>query len=185
MKSFIAMLTISLFFSFNIYSYDNQRFSKLSASFVNIKDAKNKESALEYAKQSVNILDSYSIKEIKKYSRYNTLGNIYMYYGFLIKNEKDVDETIRAFNRALEIRNDPNSHKELATSYKKKYNEAILDGNKKQEKHYGQKIYYHLDKYIVIAKIKDKRWDARLNYFEVYMSKTALAKSKKQKNKKI
>lgn len=185
MRNLAIVFIVTLFLSFSVYSYDNQELSRISASFSNIKKSEDKQVALKYAKHSVNRLDGYSIKQIKNYERYGTLGSIYMYYGFLIKNEKDVDETIRVFTRALEIRNDPNSHKELATSYKKKYNDAVLDRDRKKEKYYGEKIYYHLNKYIVIAKIEDNFWQKRRDYFEIYIPKRSLAKYKKQNNKKM
>ncbi len=181
MKTFIFTILISLFISISVYSNNVQvELDKLSHSLSNIINANDTKIALQYAKRSVAALDNHAMKDIVKSQRREALGSIYMYYGFLTRHDKDPDDAIKAFTRALQIRVDPYSNKYLATLYKKKYNESVLKNDMAQEKYYGQIIYQHLDEYIQISGTKDKVWQKRRDYFKYYLddAKTKVANNR-------
>ncbi len=179
-------IVLFLVFSFNVYGieheiYEYDDLSKIAASLKSVRNASNRQEALKILDRNLVLLNTYSINDIKKSRSFEALGSLYMYYGFLMNDDpKKTDAAINAFNKALSIRNEPMSHKEIATAYKKKYDEAVLSDNMSEEFLYGEKVYYHLKQYMRLAGVTSESWKERLAYFEVYAPKETLqVKSKK------
>lgn len=122
-------------------------------------------------KAAVNIFDRYDTGELATFKYYVSAGDAYIYYALLMKG-KNKDEEIRAYERGLDLRKDPESIMRLATCYKAKYNKAIKSDNIKQEIYYGERIYSLLKTYIAITGLKDEKWIGYREYFKVYSPDT-------------
>ncbi len=182
----IVVVVLCLSFSLSIYAYANEIYehddlSRIAASLKSVRNATTRAEALKILNKNISVLDTYSVDAIKKSRSYEALGSLYMYYGFLLDDDnKKIDEAIKAFNKALAIRSEPNSHKELATIYKKRYDKAIESDNSVDESFYGEKVYYHLKQYMRLGHVTSDSWKERLSYFEAYASQESLqVKSKK------
>lgn len=142
------------------------------------------EIALKELKKCIDILDEYKTEVLKSHEKNISLGNIYLYYASMTKGNVSIDETIRLLSRSLKIKNDPYTHKELASVYKIKYDDAVINNNAKEEQTYGAIIYEHLNKYIILSHNKSKTWKERRDYFNSYSKKkVAESSTKKYKTK--
>lgn len=119
-------------------------------------------------KNAVSILDSRDISIIKKHPHYTSLGDIYMYAAFKLEKEIEIDEAIKLLERAVLIRKDPTSVYKLTTLYKKKYDEALIEGNEYNQVIYGRKVYSSLSLYVDIQPQKRKFYKKIIKYFEAY-----------------
>lgn len=185
----ILVVILCLIISFDIYAnnqfgheiYEHDALSKIAASLKSVRSATDRKEALKILNRNLGALEKYSLQEIRRSRSYEALGSLYMYYGFLMSDEANKnDEAIKAFNKALSIRVEPTSHKELAEIYKKKYDEAVEANNILEESIYGEKTYEHIKQYMRLANVTSEKWKEIRDFFEAY----ALENSRQTKSKK-
>lgn len=111
--------------------------------------------------------DACPLNALRTNRAYVVIGTVYTYYAMLTP-ETNIDERIRAYERALSLRKDPDSIYNLATLYKIKYNEAKKKNDVKSEIEFGKKIYHELDLYIRIMPRTGKKTVERRDYFKLY-----------------
>ena len=119
-------------------------------------------------KAYINLLDSKEMKTLKSHPAYPKLGDIYMYGAMYLEKEYKIDKIKELYEKALYLREDPNSNYKLATYYKKEYDESIKKNNPKKEKEYGKKVYEYLNQYLILSKNKSKKYKEILEYFSIY-----------------
>lgn len=118
---------------------------------------------------SVSILDNHEVQKLITHPRYVTAGNVYVCYARLMHDKNDLDEEIRAYEKAIYLRKDPVSLLQLATCYKKKYNAAVKKGDIDNEILFGRKVYESLSTFLRISRIRDEsKWYSYRDYFAVY-----------------
>lgn len=120
--------------------------------------------------RAVDGLNRMDIKALKTNRAYATIGTVYTYHALLLP-ESDIDGRIHAYERALALRKDPDSIYNLATCYKRKFNEAVEKGDVANEVNYGKKIYHELDLYMKISPSAGPKTQARRDYFRMYLGK--------------
>ncbi|WP_416487800.1 hypothetical protein [Brachyspira hyodysenteriae] len=85
-----------------------------------------------------------------------------------MSREYKEDKIIELYKKALELRADPNSNYQLATMYKKKFDDAVKKNDANKEKEYGKNVYEYLNKYIVLSGNKSSKYKEILEYFSAY-----------------
>ena len=124
--------------------------------------------AFSKLKSYLNLLDSKGMKALKSHPSYPRLGDIYMYGAIYLEKEYKADKIIELYEKALQLRAEPNSNYALATRYKAKYDEAIKNNNEEKEKEYGKKVYEYLNQYLILSGNKSSKYAEILEYFSVY-----------------
>ncbi len=171
-----ALILVSFFFlGNNLYSEtiltmttSDPQLDVLSRYSTTLNQMPNTMRAKTELKNAILILDSRNISAIKKHPHYSSLGDIYMYAAFKLERETDIDETIKLLERTISIRKDPTSVYKLATLYKKKYDEALNNGDEYQQVMYGRKVYSTLNTYINMQPQKKKSYNKIIKYFKAY-----------------
>ena len=120
-------------------------------------------------KYCISILDSRKKKDLKEHPAYSTLGDVYMYGAIYLQKEYKEEKIIEMYNKALELRGDPNSYYSLAIIYKNKYDNAIKNNDTVKEVEYGKKVYDNFDKFVLLSGSGNvKKYKDILNYFRTY-----------------
>lgn len=120
-------------------------------------------------KYCISILDSRKKKDLKEHPAYSTLGDVYMYGAIYLQKEYKEEKIIEMYNKALELRGDPNSYYSLAIIYKNKYDNAIKNNDTVKEVEYGKKVYDNFDKFVLLSGSGNvKKYKDILNYFKTY-----------------
>lgn len=120
-------------------------------------------------KYCISILDSRKKKELKDHPAYSTLGDVYMYGAIYLQKEYKEEKIIEMYNKALELRGDPNSYYSLAIIYKNKYDNAVKNNDTVKEVEYGKKVYDNFDKFVLLSGSGNvKKYKDILNYFRTY-----------------
>lgn len=120
-------------------------------------------------KYCISILDSRNKKELKEHPAYSTLGDVYMYGATYLQKEYKEEKIIEMYNKALELRSDPNSYYSLALIYKNKYDNAVKKNDAAKEVEYGKKVYDNFDKFVLLSGSGNvKKYKDILDYFKTY-----------------
>lgn len=120
-------------------------------------------------KYCISILDSRKKKELKEHPAYSTLGDVYMYGATYLQKEYKEEKIIEMYNKALELRSDPNSYYSLALIYKNKYDNAVKKNDAAKEVEYGKKVYDNFDKFVILSGSSNvKKYKDILDYFRTY-----------------
>ena len=119
-------------------------------------------------KAYISLLDSKGMKALKEHPSYPKLGDIYMYGAIYLEKEFKEDKIIELYEKALELRAEPNSNYQLAKMYKTKYDKAVKNNDLDKEQEYGKKVYEHLNTYLVLSGNKSGKYDEILKYFSIY-----------------
>ncbi len=119
-------------------------------------------------KAYLNVLDSKGMAALKSHPSYPILGDVYMYGAVYLSKEFKEDKIIQLYEKALQLRADPNSNYRLATIYKKKFDDAVKKNDAEKEKEYGKKVYNHLNTYMVLSGDKSSKYKEILQYFSAY-----------------
>lgn len=172
----ISVILISFFFmGNNLYSKtlltmttSDSQLDVLSGYSSTLSSMPNTMGAKAQLKNAVSILNLRDIAVIKKHPHYTSLGDIYMYAAFKLEREIEIDEAIKLLERAVLIRKDPTSVYKLTTLYKKKYDEALRDGDEYNQVMYGRKVYSSLNLYLNIQPQKRKSYKKIIKYFDEY-----------------
>lgn len=119
-------------------------------------------------KAYINVLDSKGMTALKKHPSYPKLGDVYMYGAIYLTKEFKEDKIIELYKKALELRADPNSNYQLATMYKKKFDDAVKKNDLQKEQEYGKNVYEYLNRYLVLSGDKSEKYKEILEYFSAY-----------------
>lgn len=119
-------------------------------------------------KAYINVLDSKGMAALKKHPSYPKLGDVYMYGGLYLSKEFKEDKIIDLYKKALTLRADPNSNYQLATMYKKKFDDAVKKNDADKELEYGKNVYNYLNTYILLSGNKSQKYKEILQYFSTY-----------------
>jgi len=172
----ISIILISFFFiGNNLYSEipltmttSDPQLDVLSRYSTTLSSVPNTMGAKAQLKNAVSILNLRDIAVIKKHPYYTSLGDIYMYAAFRLEKEIEIDETIKILERAILIRKDPTSVYKLTTLYKKKYDEALINGDEYNQVMYGRKVYSSLNLYLNMQPQRRKSYKKIIKYFKLY-----------------
>ena len=105
---------------------------------------------------------------LKQHPSYPKLGDVYMYGAIYLTKEFKEDKIIELYKKALNLRADPNSNYQLATIYKKKFDDAVKKNDTQKEQEYGKNVYEYLNKYLVLSGDKSQKYKEILEYFSAY-----------------
>ena len=119
-------------------------------------------------KAYINVLDAKGMEALKQHPSYPKLGDVYMYGAIYLTKEFKEDKIIELYKKALNLRADPNSNYQLATIYKKKFDDAVKKNDTQKQQEYGKNVYEHLNKYILLSGDKSKKYKEILEYFSAY-----------------
>ena len=119
-------------------------------------------------KAYINLLDSKGMQALKSHPSYPKLGDIYMYGAIYLEKEFKEDKIIELYEKALELRAEPNSNYKLALKYKTKYDNAVKKNDLEKEMEYGKKVYEYLNNYITLSGNKSQKYKEILEYFSIY-----------------
>lgn len=119
-------------------------------------------------KSYINIMDSKGMKSLKTHPSYPRLGDVYMYGAMYLEKEYKEDKIISLYEKALELRADPNSNYQLAKMYKKKFDEALNKNDASKQNEYGKKVYNYLNTYIILSEDTSSKYKEILEYFSIY-----------------
>lgn len=119
-------------------------------------------------KAYINVLDSKGMAALKQHPSYPKLGDVYMYGAIYLTKEFKEDKIIELYKKALNLRADPNSNYQLATIYKKKFDDAVKKNDTQKEQEYGKNVYEYLNKYLVLSGDKSQKYKEILEYFSAY-----------------
>lgn len=120
-------------------------------------------------KYCISVLDSRNKKELKEHPAYSNLGDVYMYGAIYLQKEHNEEKIIEMYNKALELRGDPNSYYSLAIIYKNKYDKAVKNNDAAKEVEYGKKVYENFDKFVLLSGSSNvKKYKDILDYFRTY-----------------
>ncbi|MEK6797140.1 MAG: hypothetical protein AABZ39_20365 [Spirochaetota bacterium] len=136
---------------------------------VNITNRGSLLSARDEIQRAVDGFDKMDIKALRTNRSYATIGTVYTYHAMLLP-ESDIDARIHAYERALALRKDPDSIYNLATCYKRKYNDAVAKGDMSNEVAFGKKIYHELDMFLKISPSAGRKVAERRDYFRIYLN---------------
>ena len=119
-------------------------------------------------KAYINVLDAKGMEALKQHPSYPKLGDVYMYGAIYLTKEFKEDKIIELYKKALNLRADPNSNYQLATIYKKKFDDAVKKNDAQKQQEYGKNVYEYLNKYILLSGDKSKKYKEILEYFSAY-----------------
>ena len=92
-----------------------------------------------------------------------------MYGAAYLQKEYNEEKIIEMYNKALELRSDPNSYYSLAIIYKNKYDKAVKNNDAAKEVEYGKKVYDNFDKFVILSGSSNvKKYKDILDYFRTY-----------------
>lgn len=173
-------IIICLLFIFNIIAFSQQDFvvpitpskdqelDKVAGYSTTLSEFDGSMNAYTKLKAYINILDSKGMAALKKHPSYPKLGDVYMYGAIYLAKEFKEDKIIELYKKALDLRDDPNSNYQLATIYKKKFDDAVKKNDAQKEKEYGKNVYEYLNRYLVLSGNNSKKYKEILDYFSVY-----------------
>ena len=163
-------IIICLLFIFNIIAFSQQDFvvpitpskdqelDKVAGYSTTLSEFDGSMNAYTKLKAYINILDSKGMAALKKHPSYPKLGDVYMYGAIYLAKEFKEDKIIELYKKALDLRDDPNSNYQLATIYKKKFDDAVKKNDAQKEKEYGKNVYEYLNRYLVLSGNNSKKY---------------------------
>lgn len=174
-KKIIYILFISAVLAFSQEDFNvpitpskDQELDKVAGYSRTLSDFDGSMSSYTKLKAYINVLDSKGMAALKKHPSYPKLGDVYMYGAMYLKKEFKEDKIIELYKKALELRAEPNSNYQLATLYKKKFDDAVKKNDAAKEKEYGKNVYEYLNTYMVLSGNQSKKYKEILQYFSSY-----------------